>query len=324
MGSLVAALVATMGLVDPVGADPSDPEPAPRIVVPDGSGAQPAALVYGEDTQRAAAYAEPGALVVAGRDNYGDAAFRDVSAAGGSVLIYLDPVIDNPHGRYHRMLLRSSACGPAVSLWPGMPRANGWGRLVDFRVGSVVQRKLRCVMQTMVRENPHMAGWFLDDVGSRSWFPGIDWDSLSTAQQRIYRSGAIALTRTAREVADQHGLLVLVNGTWTAGSLETEGGGYPDPDQHGNAFVDGGVVENHDGRSGFFGPYTCSPQWAARSQVTQGRPAHFAITSTWEGLQEYVDLGCIAYVNRQPDYSFASPWSGFRDLGLPSGRSDSD
>ena len=109
-------------------------------------------------------------------------------------------VIDNPRGRYHEMLINASECGPATSRWPGNYRANSWGYLNDFRVGSVLQRKLECVLEKMVAENPHMAGWFADDLGSRSWFPDFDWASFP--DKAAYRAGAIALTKTFRKVAD--------------------------------------------------------------------------------------------------------------------------
>src|SRR5262249_26052835 len=157
--------------------------------------------------------AHPGGLVVAGRDNYQDQAFKDVSAAGGTVLIYLDTLIDNAYGHYHSMLINASACGPATSHWPGSPKANSWGYLIDFRVGSVLQQKLSCVLETMISENPHMAGFFADDLGSRSWYPGFNWDTWGTTNQQAYRDGAIALTQTFRTVANHHGLIFIVNGT---------------------------------------------------------------------------------------------------------------
>lgn len=290
----------------------------PQIVVPAGSTVQPASLVYHGDTGGAAAYGRPGGLVVAGRDNYGDPAFQQVSAAGGSVLLYLDPVIDNAYGRYHALMLEESTCGPAVGRWPGLPRASQWGHVTDFRPGATVQQKLRCVLETMVAENPHMAGWFVDDVGSRSWFPGHDWTQWDLATQQAWRAGAIELTQTFREVADKHGLIFMVNGTWSAGDLGSDGGGFPDPDRHGNALADGGFVELHDGRSSYFSRYACSEQWAADSAVTRGRAVHYAVTNTWEGVQEYVDTGCFAYVNRQSQYGATMPWAGAHDLGLPS------
>ncbi|MGY1688497.1 hypothetical protein ACI8AK_23200, partial [Geodermatophilus sp. SYSU D00867] len=184
--------------------------------------------------------------------------------------------------------------------------------LTDFRVGSVLQAKLRCVLETMVVENPHMAGWFADDLGSRSWFPGIDWADFP--DKAAYREGAIALTQTFRSVADQHGLVFIVNGTWSA----NDGGGYPNPAKSGNALADGGFVEHHDGNIDFFGPYGCSSQWAAQSPVTRGEAINFAVTRTAAGRVEYADSGCFAYVNQQTDYTGVAPWGPFHPTGLPS------
>lgn len=317
---VISATALTIALVATVSSSGTSDDQ--HVQVPEGSLVQPATLMWDGDTYRALAYAEPGALVVAGRVNYADPAFKTVAAHGGSVLVYLDPVIDNAYGRYHQLLLEPSRCGPQVEPWPGRPRANSWGMLNDFRPGSVLQRKLRCVLQLMVEENPHMAGWFIDDVGSRSWFPGFDWDAWSPQMQRDYRRGAIAISRTVREVADEHGLVFLVNGTWTGGPLAARGGGYPDPARDGNALADGGFVENHDESADFFTPYACSRQWASMSSVTQGSAINFATTRTWDGLASYVRSRCFAYVNKHDAYDFAPPWTGFHDLGLPSGRDD--
>jgi hypothetical protein len=234
------------------------------------------------------------------------------------VLIYLDAVINNAHGRYHAMLINQSACGPATTLWPGSPKANSYGYVNDFRVGSVLQQKLPCVLEKMVAENPHMAGWFADDLGSRSWFPGFSWDSFGAANQQAYREGAIALTQTFRDVANRHGLIFMVNGTWSGGSLASSGGGYPDASKSGNALADGGFVEHHDGEIGYFGPYGCSSQWAAQSPVTRGKAVNYAVTNTSAGKTEYVNSDCYAYVNQQTDYGSAAPWGSFHPTGLPS------
>lgn len=274
--------------------------------------AQSAGLAYGS-TSGVTAYAHSGGLVVAGRDNYQAQAFKDVSSRGGSVLIYLDAMIDNKYGRYHDMLNNASSCGPATSRWPGSYSANSYGYLNDFRVGSTLQSKLACVLEAMVTENPHMAGWFADDLGSRSWFPALNWSSFP--DKAAYRAGAIALTQTLRTVANRHGLIVIVNGTWSAG----DGGGYPDANQAGNALADGGFVEHHDGQIGYFGPYGCSAQWAAQSPVTQGKAFNYAVTSSASGLTEYRNSNCFAYVHQQSGYdSVPAPWGGFHATGLPS------
>ncbi|WP_299050333.1 hypothetical protein [uncultured Nocardioides sp.] len=298
---------------DPAYDDTGEPPVSGGVVT------QPATLAYG--TPRGVEqYAEPGGLVVAGRNNYGAQEFQDVAAAGGTVLVYLDAIIDNDEGRYHELLLQDSDCGPAVEPWPGEPGANEYGDLTDFRPGSVLQDKLRCVMETMVEENPHMGGWFLDDVGSRSYFPDTDWESWSAEDQQDYRDGAIEITRTAREVADEHGLVFVVNGTWGAGSVAEAGGGYPDADRPGNALADGGFVENQDENLEYFAPYACDGQWAEDSPVTRGDPVNFAVTETVEARDAYIASGCFSYVQRHDGYDLpVPPWAGFRDRGLPTG-----
>jgi hypothetical protein len=276
--------------------------------------AQAAGLVYGDPGQ-AAKYAYPGGLVVAGRDNYQGQAFKDVSDAGGSVLIYLNAIIDNPHGRYHELLNNPSKCGPATARWPGNYKANSWGYLNDFRVGSVLQGKLECVLEKMVVENPHMAGWLADDLGSRYWFPDLDWASFP--DKAAYRAGAIALTKTFRKVADRHHLIFLVNGTWAGGSLASAGGGYPNLAKSGNALAEGGVVEHHDGEIGYFGPYGCSKQWADQSPITHGKAFNYAMTSTNAGTIEYVKSGCYAFVNHQTHSGISRPWGTSHPTGLP-------
>jgi len=298
---------------------PTTTVPTTSSVTPPAGGrapAQPGAVVYG-GTTGVGAYAHRGALVIAGRDNYAAQPFKDVAAAGGTVLIYLDPMIDNPYGRYHTLLNQASTCGPATSRWPGNPGANDSGNLNDFRPNSVLQQKLDCVLETMVRENPHLGGFFADDVGSMSWFPKIDWSSWSATDKALYRQGAIDLTKTFRTVADRHGLVVVVNGTWDAGS---QGGGYPDVNRPGNALADGGSIEHHDTVDQFFKTYACSTQWAAQSSVTSGRAINFAVNNTAEGTSAWIGTGCVAYASTQSSYaSIPAPWGPFYDRGLPDG-----
>ena len=70
---------------------------------------------------------------------------KDASAAGATVLIYLDAIIDNPYGRYHDLLNNASECGPATSRWPG----NYQGELVGLPqrlpggVGAAEQAQVR-------------------------------------------------------------------------------------------------------------------------------------------------------------------------------------
>jgi hypothetical protein len=280
--------------------------------------AQAASIVYGAPgtNGQAIAYARPGGLVVAGRDNYADQVFRDISAGGGTELVYLDTIISNPYGRYESMLLSASACGAAVPAWPGNYAANGYF-LNDFRPGGIEQSKLHCVLETMVAENPQMAGWFADDLGSRSWFGGFSWGTFP--DQQGYRDGAIAIARTFRQVADEHGLIFIVNGTWGAGTLAAAGGGYPDMNQHGLSLADGGFAEHH-ALDAYWTAYGCSAQWASGSAVTHGTAFSYAVTNTTSDQTAYVNSGCYAYVNTQTsaNYDYAPPWGTFHPTGLPS------
>jgi hypothetical protein len=279
---------------------------------------QPASILYDGDSGLTA-YERPGALVISGRKNFADPGFRRVSAAGGSVLIYLNPVIDNSFGRYQTLMLERSACGPAVPRWPGNPRSDLYGHLLDFRVGSVIQRKLECVLEAAVRENPHMAGWFADDVGTRSYYSGVNWDTWSRSDKDAYRDGAIALTQTLRKVADRYGLMVMVNGSWNGGAPELVGGGYPDPQQSGTSLADGGMIENHEANLSFMIDYSCSKQWATSSPLTRGKAFHYATTRTVAGRSGFASRACVAFAGTQERYDVASPaWTSFHPTGLPS------
>ena len=323
--TVTSTVTATATVTQTVTADPSSSAPpttsaTPTPITP--LPAQPAGIFYGDPgawDSTLDLYAHPGAMVVAGRENYTDQGFADVEAGGGSVLVYLDPIVWNDYGTYHRLLFDASACGPAVPKWPGPISANSSGDLADFRVGGVLQSKLHCVLEQMVADNPGMGGWFIDDTGSRSWFPNINWSTFPDRQ--AYRDGAVAVAQAVRDVADEHGLVFLVNGTWEKGTLASAGGGYPDMNADGLSLADGGVVEHHDGQSSFFGPYGCGAQWATASQVTHGDAFMFDISTSSAGVSEYDGTGCYAWIANQTSaqYDGVAPWSTTRwhENGLP-------
>ena len=279
---------------------------------------RPGIVAYGSASY-ALPYAHAGSMVIAGTSNYNSPEMKQVSAAGGTVLVYLDTIIDNASGRYATMLLKDSVCGPAVPRWPGNISANTWGYLNDFRVGGVLQSKLACVLETIVAENPHIGGFFADDLGSRSWFPNINWSTFGAANQQAYRDGAIALSKTFRSVADKHHLFFMVNGTWAGGSLATSGGGYPDASQSGNALADGMFAEHHDANDYWGHAYPCASQWADLSQTTKGTAFHFAVTNTDAERDAFAQTGCYSFAATQSDYGApVSVWTSFVPTGLPS------
>jgi hypothetical protein len=244
---------------------------------------------------------------------------KAASAAGATVLIYFDAVIDNPTGRYHALLDNASECGPATSRWPGNYQANSYGYVNDFRVGSVLQSKVRCVLEKMVAENPHMGGFFADDLGSRSWFPSFSWDSFGTTNQQEYRTGAIALAQTLHDVAVEHGLMVMVNGTWTAGSLAANGGGYPNMNSHGLSLADGGYIEHHgSGELNYWKAYAQGQWGTAAGSLGRGNAFMYIQASDVATRDAYNKAGVFAFLSAQADYSTASAWGAFHGTGMPS------
>ena len=235
------------------------------------------------------------------------------------MLLYVDAVIDNPWGRYHELLNKQSVCGPATSRWPGSPQANQWGYLNDFRVGSVVQSKLECVLEMAVAENPHLGGFFADDLGSRSWFPNFNWNTWGSTNQQAYRAGAVAMAETFHRVAAKHGLMVMVNGTWTAGTLSANGGGYPNMGAHGLSLADGGYIEHHATSELSYWTAYAKGQWGtAPGRVSQGKPFMYVQANDDATRNAYNNTGVFAYLSTQRNYDTASVWTSFHRTGLPS------
>ena len=215
----------------------------------------------------------PGGLVVAGRDNFQRPGLR-AGVEGGRD----GPALPGPHDRqrirslppHAERLVALRSEDRAVAGQPPRQRVGPPQRL-PARVGAAAQARVRAG-DDGGREPAHGGV-----VGRRRrvevMVPGRRLAGLP-GQAGVSRR-AIALTHTFRRVADRHGLVFLVNGTWSA----DDGGGYPDADVHGNALADGAVVEHHDGQIDYFGPYGCSDQWAAESPVTDGEAFNFAVTA---------------------------------------------
>lgn len=287
--------------------------------------ANPGLLVYGSTSGSASAWAHPGALVITSRSDYDDAAFLTMAAGGATVINYLDVVINTEAhfdgGRYHDMLFESNGLGGAVPLWPGNPVANGSGSLNDFRVGSVLHDKLPGVLAAIRDENPHIAGLFMDDLGTRSWFPNFDFDAWSSTDKEAYRNGAIAVMQAVRTFADANDWFIMVNGTWSAATGTVGSGGYPTRNAHGCSLADGGFIENHDPGSelAVWTAYASpSAQWGAATPRGIGYN-WFSNTGDPTKRAAWVTANLAAWASSQADYTdpIGTPWGSFTDFGLP-------
>jgi hypothetical protein len=299
------------------------PTPTPTVTPTPGTitntPGQPALTVYGATTSLSGYY-HPGALLIAGAGNYADQAFKDASAAGATVLIYLDTLIHANGGTYASLLYDASACGPAVPVWQPYTAVNSWGDLADFRVGGVEQSKLRCVLEKMVTDNPYMGGFFADDLGSMSWYPNMPWSSVPATDKQAYRDGAIALAQTFHDVAVEHGLMLMVNGTWGGGTLASNGGGYPAIGSHGLSLADGGYIEHHAaGELSYWTGYAQGQWGTAPGAVSQGHPFMYVQASNDSDRAAFNSAGVFAFLSTQSDYGvYPAPWGPFHPTGLPS------
>lgn len=297
---------------------------------------------YHYDQASLADWSHPGALVIAGlgRSDIGpvgtspayegtNPGYITAAEAGATVIAYIDPIIDNDWGLYHELLMHEfdslgRTVGPEAGLWPGNFVANEWGNLGDFRVGSVIQQKFGAVLSLMLDECPWLAGFWIDDTGSRSWFPGFSWEDDFTATDRAaYRAGAIELVKTARQVCDTKRMangrrrIILVNGTWTAGTLLEDGGGYPNSAVHGCSLVEGGEIEHHTLDS-WWTAYASGSQWATEAS-TNGVPFIVASCETDAIQDDFVAANILSH--SESAESNATVWGSFHETGLPDARS---
>lgn len=293
------------------------------------------------DQEPLSEWAHPGALVVAGRarSNLGppgispayegtDPGYIAAAEAGACVIAYIDPIIDSDWGLYHELLHHEfdslgRTVGPASSLWPGPIQANEWGRLADFRPGSVIQQKFGAVLNLMLDENPWLGGFFIDDTGTRSWFPGFSWENDFTATDRTnYRNGAIGLVQTARQVCDARRMpngrrrIIIVNGTWGGGSLLAAGGGYPNSSLSGCSLVEGALIEHPSGLTESWTNYALGPQWATEAS-TGGVPFIVSSHYTTAEMNEYIAAGIVSHAEAEDS---PNPWGDFHETGLPDAR----
>lgn len=271
-------------------------------------------------------YEHQGALIVGGQSQLGSQPVKDASAAGATVLGYLDPMVIQPNsGTWGDMLWQSSVCGAAVPQWGSFNSGTGY-QLADFRTvadggSGVEQAKLHCVLENMVSANPWIAGFFADDLGSKSWYPGINWSTFGSANQQAWYDGAVAMAQTFHNVAVEHGGMLMVNGTWEKGTIASNGGGYPNLAANGVSYASGGYVEHHASSEVAFWTDYASGQWAtAAGDPAQGNPIMYVQASDLNTLNTYKNAGVFSFGSYQTDYSQAAPvWGSFHATGLPSG-----
>jgi len=297
-----------MALLEQVGQVAPPPPPPPAITI---SPPQPGAVIYGSDAP--SSYARPGAMVdMLSSETPGAVA---VSNAGGHVLVYTNVMITASGGNYTALINDANAYGPAIGRWPGQTTPyNQWGYVRDL--GTFVSSgKLLKVLNKIVSDNPHMAGFFADDLGTTNSdyksplaSPGNGYSVPTDA----FYNAVIDVLQIFRQVCDAHRLILIINGM-----MDGRGnGGYPVRNQHGCSLVEGCCAENHTNDGGYWTQVMSAPQWANESPITKGKPCGFVIVppgdTSWRNHPD------VAWIAEQSSYTSApSPWSGFHATGLP-------
>ena len=113
--------------------------------------------------------------------------------------------------------------------------------------------------------------------------------------------------------------MVMVNGTWGAGSLASSGGGYPNANVSGLSYADGGYIEHHGTSELSYWTGYAKGQWGtAAGSVSQGKPFMYVQASDDAARNAYNNAGVFAFLSTQQDYDNASVWGPFHRTGLPS------
>lgn len=284
-----------------------------------------------------AQWSKPGAIVVSGRNNFGAQWFKDVAAAGATNLMYFHPGLFNPIGRYANLMYNASTYGPGIAPWPANAAGSGpwvideWGYLPNFKLSNTAYwNKLPQILNLMLDENPHCAGFFFDGLGSRHWpgAGGFDWDTWPTSEREEYRNGNIKVCQVARGIADARNLMLIVNGQWQGWGAAGEGnGGYPDRTKHGMSLVDGIMFENRppSGPGNFAYEYAVnsSNQWGIGIPRIAAMPNPKGYIVSGNALpadrDAWVAFNAVSHAFSGNDYStIVAPWkTTFTDMGLP-------
>ncbi len=212
------------------------------------------------------AYAHPTGMVVTGRCNRYDAAFKTVRAAGGEVLAYLNP-IDNVVACPED----AKFLGPRVN-WS--PYRSNWGGtpLLDISAGSAQSNHMINYISALIDENS-VDGVFLDVVGSRLWSQSANFDSWSQSEKDRFRDGNIDFVRRVRALvqAKRPAFLVINNNTWV-GNNGTAG----------EKYVNGICIEHH-APDAFWAAQAAKPYFGKyhRVLVIESATSHL---STWRSF----------------------------------------
>jgi hypothetical protein len=265
--------------------------------------ANPGALAYSKTTN-VSLYAKPTAMLISGRCNADNAAFKSARAKGAEQLVYINPV-ERPNNHVcdadKKFYMNNYG---AVPLWPypSYGQRYSWPgmKLTDMRPGSKWILSVVAYVEKLMREKK-VDGVFLDTTGARLWSSGAKWDSWSTSERNQWTDGNIDLVRRldAKRKAINPDFIIMNNGTWDRGDSR----GYA-----GEKYVDGVVLEHSK-------LTTWWKNYAGRKFGSLGQRRVLVIANSPADARAWAKVSGVTHVNYQSSYSSpSSPIGTFKKL----------
>lgn len=201
--------------------------------------ANPLGIAF-KDTTNVSLYAQPTAMLIAGRCNRNDPAFEQARRRGAEVLLYVSATA-RPDKRVcpldNQLYMNDTS---RVPLWPypdaGQRISYPKTHMTDMRPGSPWILHVVSYVEQLMRDGK-VDGVFLDSMGARPWNKLADWASWSQEEKDTWTDGNIDLVRRLdeRRRAIDPNFIIVTNGYWDRGDARGLAG---------ERYVDGIMLEH--------------------------------------------------------------------------------
>jgi hypothetical protein len=258
--------------------------------------ANPLGIAF-KDTTNVSLYAQPTAVIIAGRCNRNDPAFDAARRGGAEVLLYISATA-RPDSRVCQLDNELYMHDPnQVPLWPypspgqrvSYPRTH----MTDMRPGSPWMLHVVDYVERLMREGK-FDGVFLDVVGARLWDRQSQWTSWPQDEKDLYTDGNVDLVRRLdeRRRAINPDFIIVSNGSWDRG--DSRG-------LEGERYVDGIMLEHP--RSGS----SLAMKNAGRPFSDLGHRRVLVVAADQESAREWAQVKGVTHVSDQGPGGYAHP-----------------
>lgn len=270
------------------------------VSTPASAGANPMGTAF-KSTTNAQLYAKPTGMLITGRCNQNNTAFKDARAKGAEVLQYLAPM-ERPD-KASCALDEQFYMGDVskVPLWP-YPTSNPGSRIkwpgmkmTDMRPGSKWILYVVSYVEKLMREGK-VDGVFLDSIGARPWSALSAWDSWSQVEKDAWTAGNVDLVKRldAKRRAINPFFIIVNNNVWDRGDKNLIGFG-------GEKFVDGVMIEHPKVGSAWHQKY------AGKAFSNLGQRRVLIMANTQEEARTWAKVPGVTHVSGQTSSQYGYP-----------------